>query len=58
MFLSNESNMGLYNLLENKVATPEQSHDLMSLRAIGQQGFEGIVNSKLLLNKTSTNAPT
>ena len=57
MFFSNETNMGLYNFLENKEATPEQSHDLMSLRAIGQQGFEGIVNSKFL-NKTSTNAPT
>ena len=47
-------NMNLYNFLENKEATPEQSHDLISLRAIGQS-FEGIVNSIL---KTSTNAPT
>lgn len=57
MFLSNESNMGLY-LLENKVATPEHSLDLMSMRAIGQQDFEGKVNSNLLNKTSTTNAPT
>ena len=57
MFFSNKTNMGLYHLLKNKKAIPELSHDLMSLRAIGQQGFKGIVNSKFL-NNTSTNAPT
>ena len=36
MVFSNETNMGFYNFLENKETTPEQSHDFMSLRAIGQ----------------------
>lgn len=57
MFFNSESNMGLYNFLENKQATPEQSHDMMSLRAIGQQAFEAIANSTFL-NKSSTAAPT
>ena len=46
--------MELYNFLENKEATPEQSLDL---RTIGQQAFEAIANSNFL-NKSSTDAPT
>ena len=56
MFHNDDNNMGLYNFLENKEATPEQSHDLLSLREIGQKGFEHIVTTQYLRG-TSTNAP-
>ena len=46
---------GLNNFLQNKKATPEQSHDLLNFRDIGQTAFENYVSSKLL-KLTSTNA--
>ena len=57
MFIDCDRNMGLCNFLENVEATPEQSHDLMSLRSIGQQGFVSIVKSKFL-KESSTNIVT
>ena len=56
MFISATENKGLHNFLENKEATPEQAHDLMSMRAIGQSGFESFVKTKYLQG-TSTDAP-
>lgn len=57
MFIDHDRNTGLYNFLENLEATPEQSHDLMSLHSIGQQGFVSIVKSKFLKG-SSTNVVT
>ena len=56
MFTDADKNMGLYQLLENKEATPEQSYDLMCLRAIGQTAFESLVKSRYL-HGSSTDAP-
>ena len=56
MFSSLEENQGLWNFLDNKQATPEQSHDLLQLRKIGQEAFENYVCTTYL-NTASTDAP-
>ena len=48
---------GLWNFIENIQATPEQAHDLLNFRAIGQDAFEGFVSSKVI-GLPSTAAPT
>ena len=48
---------GLWNLIENAQATPEQAHDLLNFRAIGQEAVEGFVSSKVI-GLPSTAAPT
>ena len=50
------TNKGLLNFLDDVHATPEQSHDLLNFRNVGQQAFENLVQYKLL-QKASTNAP-
>lgn len=47
---------GLWNFLENKEATPEQAHDLLNFRNIGQEAFERFVSSKVI-GLPSTSAP-
>lgn len=54
MFHNAENNMGLYNFLENKETTPKQSHDILSLREMGQ-GYELTLNSQYL-KRSSTDA--
>ena len=39
---------GLCNFMENKEATPEQSHDLLNFRHIGQQAYERYVSAKII----------
>ena len=56
MFHQQAENQGLYNFLQNKQATPEQAHDLLNFRDIGQKGFENYTSSKLL-KLPSTDAP-
>ena len=48
---------GLWNFLENKEATPEQAHDLLNFRNIGQEAFERFVSSKVI-GLPSNSAPT
>ena len=56
MFISASANKGLYNFLENKEATPEQAHDLMSIPSFGQSGFDSFDMTKYLQG-SSTDAP-
>lgn len=51
-----QTNQGLWNVFEKKEATPEQKHDLLNFRSIGQQSFEHFVKYRLL-KEVSTNAP-
>lgn len=46
----------LCNFLEEKEATPEQSHDLLNFRQIGQEAYEQYVSSKII-GLPSTPAP-
>lgn len=39
---------GLWNFLESKEATPEQAHDLLNFRSIGEEAFERFVSTKLI----------
>jgi hypothetical protein len=48
---------GLCNVFEQKQATPEQAHDLLNFRKIGQEACEGFISSKVL-GLPSTTAPT
>ncbi len=45
-----------WNIFERKRALPEQEHDLLRYRSIGQQAFEQFVKYRLL-NELSTEAP-
>ncbi len=45
-----------WNIFERKRALPEQEHDLLRFRSIGQQAFEQFVKYRLL-NEPSTEAP-
>ena len=56
MFCDAQQNKGHHKLLEDVEATTEQSHDLMSFRAIGQTAFECLVKSKNLQG-SSTDGP-
>ena len=56
MFEKIVGNRGLQNLFTRKHATPEQSHDLLSFRGIGQCEFMLYVSFHIL-NKPSTQAP-
>ena len=47
---------GLWNFLEEKETTPEQAHDLLNFRAIGQKAYEQFV-AKKILGLPSTSAP-
>ena len=47
---------GLWNFLEEKEATPEQAHDLLNFRAIGQKAYEQFVAQKIL-GLPSTSSP-
>ena len=56
MFEKEPTNKGLWNIFEKKEATPEQAHDLLNFRSIGQQAFEHSVKYRLLKD-VSTEAP-
>ena len=56
MFSSDEENCGLYNIFTGELATPEQTHDMLHYRDIGQLGFEAYISSKIL-RQPSTQAP-
>lgn len=56
MCTDNPENQGLINFIEMKQASPDQAHDLLNFREIGQQSFENTVKSRYL-NVPSTNAP-
>ena len=45
----------LWNFLEDKLTTPEQSHDLLNCRCLGQEGYERYVSK--IIGLPSTNAP-
>ena len=49
-------NQGLWNFLAQKEATPEQYHDLLKHRQIGELGYEEFVRTKIL-KKPSINVP-
>ena len=56
LFFADTENKGLWNFLENKQANSEQAHDVLNFKSIGQQAFEGYIQSKLL-KQPSTAAP-
>jgi len=56
MFHNENENQGLWNFLEGKKATEEQSHDLLKFRVIGQQSFEQFVE-RTHVKSASTAAP-
>lgn len=56
MFHNANGNQGLWNILEGKKATEEQSHDLLNFRAIGQRGLEQFIERKYT-KEASTEAP-
>lgn len=43
MYQDEPSNKGLWNVFANKEATPDQAHDLLNFRSIGQEAFEQVV---------------
>ena len=55
-FFNSRENRGLWNFLEMVKATPDQAHDLLNFRAIGQEAFDTLVKTRLLKVPT-TNAP-
>ena len=57
MLASVETNRGLANFFTNTHATPEQRHDLLQYRKIGQADYDAHVNY-CLLNSPSSKAPT
>ena len=56
MLPTSPDNLGLLNNLSNTPATPEQTHDLLNFRKIGQADFEAHVNYRIL-RTPSTDAP-
>ena len=52
-----KSNRGLVNVFTGTQATPEQSHDLLNARKVGQQGFINYVTHYILQLPSVTNAP-
>ena len=46
----------LWNFFEGKKATPEQEHDLLNFRQIGQESFDNYVSTRII-GLPSTNAP-
>ena len=48
MYENEQSNRGLWNILEKKEATNEQAHDLLNFRSIGQESYELYVKDRLL----------
>ena len=56
LFHDSTSNKGLHTI-DNKLATPEQSHDLLNFRQIGQEAYESYVSYKFL-HTASSNPPT
>ena len=53
---NSDNNRGVVNLFANKQATPEQAHDLLNARKIGEQSYLGFVKYHLL-QLPSVNAP-
>ena len=56
MLPTESANVGLQNRLCSIAATPEQAHDLLTFREIGQAEFEADVKHRIL-HMPSTNAP-
>ncbi len=56
MFHSDSINKGLWNFLRSIQASPEQAHDLLTFRSVGQAAFCCYIQTKLL-KKKSTDAP-
>ena len=52
-----KSNRGLVNVFTGTQATPEQSHDLLNARKVGQQGYINYVTHYILQLPSVTNAP-
>ena len=57
MFNEPTKNEGLWNFLEGKKATEEQTRDLLNFREIGQQGFEQFVAIKYFKQSSTLNVP-
>ncbi|SMN01636.1 hypothetical protein SPONN_2736 [uncultured Candidatus Thioglobus sp.] len=55
-FFDPEENKGLWNFLDMVQATPDQAHDLLNFRAIGQEAFDNLVKCRML-KIASTSAP-
>ena len=53
MFYNNKTNQGLWSFLNEKQATPEQEHDLLQFRAIGQATFVNFVKGKIIQQPTT-----
>ena len=56
LFHDSNFNKGLHTI-NNKLATPEQSHDLLNFRKLGQEAYESYVSYKFL-HAASSNPPT
>ena len=56
LFHDSNFNKGLHTI-NNKLATPEQLHDLLNFRKIGQEAYESYVSYKFL-HAASSNPPT
>ncbi|SMN12414.1 hypothetical protein SPBRAN_864 [uncultured Candidatus Thioglobus sp.] len=57
MFTSPESNRGIVNVFTGQEATPEQRHDLLNARKMGNQYYENYVTHHILQVPSVTNAP-
>ena len=51
------SNRGLFNPFSNIRATPEQSHDLLNYRDIGNRQFEQYVTHRIAQTPSTVHAP-
>ena len=56
MLPTSSQECGLHNIVSNTAATPEQTHDLLNFREIGQLEFEAHVNYRIL-RTPSADAP-
>ena len=45
---TSSENLGLHNFLSHTPATPEQTHDLLNFRTIGQEEFQAHINYRIL----------
>ena len=55
--ITTDSNRGLVNVFSGVIATPEQSHDLLTFRTVGVQDFENFVKHRILKQPSSAIAP-
>ena len=53
---NNGSNRALFNVFTNQQATPEQTHDLLNARKVGEQGYVNYITHHILQLPSVVNA--